>query len=100
MKAITLLFFMNMFSGMGYSIVAPLFPTLGEKYNISESLLGWIISTYAISNSIITPFIPSLCKIFTRIKLLYFATFFEATCTFLYGFLQNISSYYTLLYFS
>ena len=97
MKAITLLFFMNMFSGMGYSIVAPLFPTLGEKYNISESLLGWIISTYAISNSIITPFIPSLCKIFTRIKLLYFATFFEATCTFLYGFLQNISSYSTLL---
>ena len=97
MKALTLLLLMNMFSGMGYSIVAPLFPSLGEKYSISESLLGWIISTYAISDSIITPFIPSLCKIFTRIKLLYFSTLFEATCTILYGFLQYINSYYLLL---
>ena len=91
-KAIILLICMNMFSAMGYSIVAPLFPVLGKDFSISEALLGWIISTYAITNCITTPFIPKLCKRFSRIKLLYFATFFEATCTLLYSFLEKIPS--------
>ena len=54
--------------------------------------MGWIISTYAITNCITTPFVPKLCKRFSRIKLLYFATFFEATCTLLYSFLEKIPS--------
>ena len=91
-KSIILLIFMNMFSAMGYSIVAPLFPVLGKDFSISEALLGWIISTFAITNCITTPFVPKLCKRFTRIKLLYFATFFEATCTLLYSFLEEIPS--------
>ena len=97
MNAITLLFFMNMFSGMGYAIMAPLFPSLGKKFEMDESLIGWILSTYAISNCIITPFIPSLCKYYTRIKILYFSTFCEATCTLLYGYLQYIPSKNILL---
>jgi predicted MFS family arabinose efflux permease len=56
-----------------------------------------MISVYGISNTIDTPFIPVLCKDFTRINILYFGTFFEATCTVLYGFLQYINSYYALL---
>ena len=91
-KSIILLICMNMFSAMGYSIVAPLFPVLGKDFSISEALLGWIISTYAITNCITTPFVPKLCKRFSRIKLLYFATFFEATCTLLYSFLEEIPS--------
>ena len=97
-KSLILLFCMNMFSGMGYSIVAPLFPILEKYFSIGEALLGLIISTYAISNTLITPFIPLLCKRFSRIKLLYFATFFEATCTFLYSFLERISSLYLFLF--
>ena len=54
-KPLILLFFMNMLSGMGYSIVAPLFPTLEKYFSISEAIIGWIISTYSISNTIITP---------------------------------------------
>ena len=91
-KSIILLICMNTFSAMGYSIVAPLFPVLGKDFSISEALLGWIISTYAISNCITTPFVPKLCKRFSRIKLLYLATFFEATCTLLYSFLEKIPS--------
>ena len=91
-KSIILLICINMFSGMGYSIVAPLFPVLENKFAISEALLGWIISSYAISSCIMTPFVPRLCKRFSRIHLLYFATFSEATCTILYSFLQNIPS--------
>ena len=97
-KPLILLFCMNMFSGMGYSIVAPLFPILENYFSIGEALLGLIISTYAISNTLITPFIPLLCKRLSRIKLLYFATFFEATCTFLYSFLERISSLYLFLF--
>ena len=96
-KSIILLICMNMFSAMGYSIVAPLFPVLGKDFSISEALLGWIISTYAITNCITTPFVPKLCKRFSRIKLLYFATFFEATCTLLYSFLEEIPSLISFL---
>ena len=91
-KSIILLICMNMFTGMGYSIVLPLFPILEKDFSISEALLGLIISTYAISDCIITPFIPKLCKRFSRIKLLYFSTFFEATCTLCYSFLEKIPS--------
>ena len=91
-KSIILLICMNMFSAMGFSIVAPLFPVLGKDFSISEALLGCIISTYAITNCITTPFVPKLCKRFSRIRLLYFATFFEATCTLSYSFLENIPS--------
>ena len=97
MKNTTLFFLINMFSGMGYSLVSPLFPSLGEKDNLSEEILGWIISTYSIASTILTPFIPKLSKKISRIKLLCFATFFEATCTLLYGFLPFIPSYSVLI---
>ena len=86
-----------MFSGMGYSLVSPLFPSLGKEDNLSEVVLGWIISTYSISSTLMTPFVPILSKKFSRIKLLCFATFCEATCTFLYGFLPFIPSHTVLL---
>ena len=97
MKNTTLFILINMFSGMGYSLVSPLFPSLGEKDHLSEAMLGWIISTYSITGTIITPFVPILIKKFSRIKLLYLATFFEATCTLLYGSLIYISSYPILI---
>jgi MFS family permease len=86
-----------MFSGMGYSLVSPLFPSLGEKDHLSEEILGWIISTYSISGTILTPFVPRLIKKVSRIKLLCFATLFEAICTILYGFLIYINSYQVLI---
>ena len=97
MKNTTLFLLINMFSGMGYSLVSPLFPSLGKKDNLSEEILGWIISTYSIASTILTPFVPTLSKKFSRIKLLCFATFFEATCTLLYGFLPIISSHAVLI---
>ena len=97
MKNATLFFLLIMFSGMGYSIVSPLFPSLGEKDNLSEEILGWIISTYSIASTIFTPIVPILSKKFSRIKLLSFATFFEATCTLLYGFLPLIHFYPLLI---
>jgi len=97
MNNITLFILINMFSGMGYSLVSPLFPSLGEKDNLSEEILGWIISTYSIAGTILTPFVPILIKKFSRIKLLCYATLFEAICTILYGFLIYIDSYPVLI---
>ena len=94
----TLIFaLINMFSGIGYSLVSPLFPTLGEQDHISEELLGWIISAYSIAGTILTPFIPRLITKFSRINLLCFSAFLEATCTLLYGFLIFIKSFDILI---
>ena len=82
---------------MGYSIVAPLFPILGKENGLNDALIGLIISAYAITNTITTPFIPFLVQKFTRLKLLYLSTFLVATCTFLYAFLYFISSFYLLI---
>ena len=97
MKITIFLFFINTFSGMGYSILAPLFPSLGTKDGLTESIIGWIISIFAMSNTLITPFTPYLCNKYGRIQLLYFPTFCEATCTILYGFLGLIKSFYPLI---
>lgn len=97
MKITIILFFINTFSGMGYSILAPLFPSLGTKDGLTESIIGWIISIFAMSNTLITPFTPYLCNKYGRIQLLYFSTFCEATCTILYGFLSLIKSFYPLI---
>ena len=88
---------MNTFSGMGYSILAPLFPSLGTKQGLTKYLIVSIIRIFALSNILITPFIPYLFKKFSRIHLLYFATFCEATCSILFGFLGLIKSFYFLI---
>ena len=38
-----ILFFMNMFSGMAYSIIAPLFPIIADRHGITEEILGYLI---------------------------------------------------------
>ena len=65
---------------MGYSLIAPLFPILGKQNGLNYAVIGWIISAYATTNTITTPFIPLLVQKLTRLKLLYLSTFFVATC--------------------
>lgn len=74
---VLLLFAINLFSAMGYSLIAPLFPTLGEKRHIGENLIGWIISTYALFNFMITPFCPALANKYGRKKIFYLSTLLE-----------------------
>ena len=97
MKITTILLFLNILNSMGYSLLAPLFPILGKQNGLNDALIGWIISAYAITNTITTPFIPLLVQKFTRLKLLYLSTFLVATCAILYSFLYFISSYLWLI---
>ena len=66
---------------MGYSIVSPLFPPLGVKIGLTETIIG----IYDLANTLLTTITPKLCQKFTRIKLLYISTFGIATCTIIYG---------------
>ena len=100
MKITKVFFFMNMLSGMSYSIFSPLFPSLATKKGISETIIGLVISIFDLANTIITAFAPLLFIKFTRIKLLFISTFFEATCTILYGLIGYFfNSFYSLIIF-
>ena len=93
----TIFLIINMISAIPYSLISPLLPTLGQKNNLSETILGWIISLYPLSMSIFSPIIPILGKKYSRIKLLSFATFFISVITVLYAFLLYISNKTLLL---
>ena len=55
-KEIVVLFLINICSGIGYSLIAPLFPSVALQKGINETIIGLIIASFAISNSLITPF--------------------------------------------
>ena len=88
-----ILFFMNMFTAMAYSIIAPLFPGIATRHGVSEEILGLLMSILALASFCTTPFVPKLINKFGRLEILYFSTFGEATCVIIYGFFNLISSY-------
>ena len=92
LETTNLFLIINLLSGAGYSLISPLFPTLGKKDDLSEGILGWMIGIFPIAGSIFTTLVPILCKKFSRVNLLCFGTFFEAIITILYGFLIFISN--------
>ena len=89
-----------MFSGMAYSIVAPLFPTVAEKHGVNEEILGYLISICALISFCVSPFVPLIIKKFGRIFILYTSTFIEATCVLLYGFFNYIPSHHSFIIIS
>lgn len=97
MKINIFLILMNMFSGMGFSILSPLFPSIGIKNGLTENSIGIVIGIFSLSSICIAPFVPLLIQRFTRINLLYLSTFFEATSTLLYSIVYFINSFYTIL---
>ena len=95
---ISLFFILNVFLSMGYSLVAPLFPVLGEKLTLSEHILGLIISAYSMTNFIITPFVPQLVSIIGRKKLFYISNIIEALATIIYGLMIYVNNYYIFIF--
>ena len=89
-----ILFFMNMFTGMAYSIIAPLFPGISTRHGVNEEILGLLISILALASFCTTPFVPKLINKFGRVEILYVATFGEATCVILYGFFNFIPNFH------
>ena len=98
MNRINSLFLINVLSGIGFSIILPLFPSFALKYGLPESSIGCLIGIFSLSRIFISPFTSLLIKKFSRYKLLYFATFFEATSTILYSIKSFINSLYGFLF--
>ena len=98
MENINLLALINLFSGVGDSLASPFFPSLNIKFILPDVILGWIISTYSLASTLFNSLVPFLIKKYSHIKLLFFATFFEASCTILYGFLIYFPSYKIFLF--
>ena len=97
---IILLFIINSFISMGYSIIAPLFPVLGKKISLSENILGWIISVYSLANFFITPYTPQLVHKIGRKKLFYLSNTIVALSTIIYGLLIYLNNYFLFIFIS
>ena len=98
MENINLLALINLFSGVGNSLASPFFPSLNIKFILPDVILGWILSAYSLSSTLFNSLVPFLIKKFSHINLLYFAAFFEASCTLFYGFLIYFPSYKIFLF--
>ena len=81
----TIFLIINMLTAIPYSLISPLLPTLGKEKDLSEGILGVIISLFPLAVSIFSTIVPILCKKYSRIKLLSLASFFISIVTILYG---------------
>ena len=81
----TIFLIINMLTAIPYALISPLLPTLGKEKDLSEGILGVIISLFPLAVSIFSTIVPILCKKYSRIKLLSLASFFISIITILYG---------------
>lgn len=76
-KEIILLFLVNIGSAVGYSLIAPLYPSIAIKNGLSESIIGLIIASFAISNSLITPFCQKIFMTYGKKRIFFIGLFTE-----------------------
>jgi DHA1 family multidrug resistance protein-like MFS transporter len=76
-KDLVLLFCINALSAIGYSLIAPLYPSLAKDRNMGEGLCGTVIAIFAVSNFIITPFCPVLIQKYGRKNIMVYALVLE-----------------------
>jgi MFS family permease len=76
-REIVLLFLVNFGSAIGYSLVAPLFPSIALERGISEETIGKIMASFAISNVLITPFYSKIFNIIGKKRVFYIGLFIE-----------------------
>ncbi len=79
------------FSQIGYNLLAPLFPFMAEEKKISESTVGMIFSSFAISNLLLTVLTPYLTHIMGRQNLFILGVLIEGSCTCWFGLLEFIN---------
>lgn len=76
-KETVLLFMINALSAIGYSLIAPLYPSVAIQIGIKEYIIGLTFSCFAISNVITIPLTPNIIKMYGRINLMYFSLILE-----------------------
>ena len=91
-KKMFIIILFAIFSQIGYSLLAPLYPFLAEERGISSSLVGIIFSSFAISNFLLTILTPLLSEICGRKNLLILAILTESSCTIWFGLISFIEN--------
>lgn len=76
-KDVIFLFVINVFSAVGYSLIAPLYPALVKERGLGENICGMVISVFAISNFLLTPFCPGIIHLVGRKRIFYLAMILE-----------------------
>ena len=87
---IGILFLINSLSAVGYSLIAPLYPLIAREKEVQEGLVGIIFASFAVSNIIIIPIIPTLVVSIGKKNLFRNAILLEGTCTIVYGIIHYI----------
>ena len=80
------------FSSLGYSLIDPLYPLEASPRGISETLIGFIFSSYAINNFIFIAFSSAAIHFFGKNCLLIFSLIVEGICTILFGLISFVGN--------
>jgi len=91
MRIAIIFLFTNLFCGMSYSSFPPLFPTIKSNNEISQFLIGLIISIFALSYTFTIVLISYFKKKFPPLMLFNISIISEAICTLLYGFFGSLN---------
>ncbi|MCQ2819234.1 MAG: hypothetical protein MJ252_18380 [archaeon] len=70
---------LNFLNGIGYTIVTPILPILIKEKGASETLAGFIIATFSLSNVLSIPFMPYIMTKFRKRSLLIFSLSLEVS---------------------
>ncbi len=76
-KEIILLFIINSLSAIGYSLIAPLYPSIAKERGLKEHIIGLSMSLFAISNFIATPSCPKFIGKYGKKRMFYIAMSIE-----------------------
>jgi len=90
--------FMNMCASMGYSLVAPLLPSMCKERNISSKTCSLLISIMPLTQAFTTIYFPKFVIKYGRQKLLFLSLFIQTLVTIFYGIMNYINkNFYFIL---
>ena len=84
--------FMNMCASMGYTLVAPLLPSMCKERNISNKTCSLLISIMSLAQIFATIYFPKFVIKYGRQKLLLFSLFIQTLVTIFYGLMNYIKN--------
>ena len=89
-RALIIIFFLNALGGMGFSLIAPLFPPLCKERGISNETCSLIIAIISITEMLTAVTCPYLTKKYGQIKMMLIALLGQTATVFVFGFLVFI----------
>ena len=96
-RPLIIVFFLNALGGMGYSLIAPLFPPLCKEKGISNETCSLIIAIISITEMLTTFFSPYLTKKFGQTRMMLIGLIGQTAAVFFYGFMVFISNNFLFL---